>query len=74
MCTTKAMGDLKHGVGLVTTHQWEPSDLSGDVSGAPGQSLHEIKTGQPLPASAWPARLLEQRVAGTSAGMCRFVF
>ena len=27
MCTTKAVGDLKHGAGVVVTHQWEPSEL-----------------------------------------------
>jgi hypothetical protein len=37
--TTKAMGDLKHRVGMVVTRQWEPSELGGDVSGAPGQRV-----------------------------------
>ena len=49
------MGDLKCGVGMVATCQWEPSEQCGDISGALGQSL-KVKTGQPLPASAWPAR------------------
>jgi hypothetical protein len=31
MCTTKAMGELKHGVGMVTTCQWELSELGGDI-------------------------------------------
>ena len=31
MCTTKAMGDLKHRVGLVMTHLWEPSELGGEI-------------------------------------------
>jgi hypothetical protein len=29
MCTTRAMGDLKHGFGVVKTHQWEPIELGG---------------------------------------------
>jgi hypothetical protein len=36
MCTTKTMGDLKHGDVKGTTHQWEISELDGDVSGALG--------------------------------------
>ena len=56
------MGDLKHGTGVVTTHQWELSELGGDVFGSSGpESLHEIKIGRPLPTSAWLARLPEQR-------------
>jgi hypothetical protein len=39
MCTTKAMGDLKQGAGVVTTHQWELSELSGDVLRALGQRV-----------------------------------
>jgi hypothetical protein len=49
------MGVLKHGVGMVTTCQWELSELGGDC-GALSQSLHEIKIGLQLPASAWQAR------------------
>jgi hypothetical protein len=30
MCTIKVVGDLKHGVGMVTTHQWEPSKVAGE--------------------------------------------
>jgi hypothetical protein len=30
-CTTKAMGDLKHGVGMVMTHQWQASELGGEI-------------------------------------------
>ena len=30
-CSTKAVGDLKHGVGVVVTHQWEPSELGGEI-------------------------------------------
>ena len=37
MCTTKAMGDLKHRASVVTTRQWELSELGGDVFGAPSQ-------------------------------------
>ena len=48
---TKVMGDLKHGAGLVATHQWEVSELGGNISGALGQSFNEIRTGQPLPLS-----------------------
>ena len=69
MCTTKAEGALKHRAGVVMTRQWEPSELGGDVSGAPDQSLREIKTGRPLPASAWLARPLGQRVSRTIAGI-----
>jgi hypothetical protein len=29
--STKDVGDLKHGVGVVTTHQWEPSKLGGET-------------------------------------------
>jgi hypothetical protein len=32
------------------------------------QSLHKIKTGQPLPASTWLSRSLGQRVACTIVG------
>jgi hypothetical protein len=31
MCNTKAMGDLKHGAGIVATHQWELRELVGDI-------------------------------------------
>jgi hypothetical protein len=31
MFTTKAMGALKHGAGMVTTQQWEPSELGGEI-------------------------------------------
>jgi hypothetical protein len=31
MCTTKALGDLKHGAGIVATSQWELSELSGEI-------------------------------------------
>ena len=31
MCTTKAVGDLKHRVGMVVTCQWEPSKLGGEI-------------------------------------------
>jgi hypothetical protein len=31
MCTTKAMGDLKHGVGVVVTHQWKFSELGREI-------------------------------------------
>ena len=43
MCTTKAMGVLKHGVGVVVTHQWEPSKLGGEIVEFWVKSLHEIK-------------------------------
>jgi hypothetical protein len=38
-CTTKTMGDLKHDVGEVATHQWELSEQSRDISGAQGQRV-----------------------------------
>ena len=38
MCTTKAMGDLKHGVGMVTTRQWEPSELGGETWSSESES------------------------------------
>jgi hypothetical protein len=61
MCTKKALGDLKHGFGMVTTCQWEPSELGAEiVCGVLSQSLHEIKKGRPLPVSAWLVRLLGQ--------------
>lgn len=31
MCTTKAVGDLKHGVGVVVTCQWESIELGGEI-------------------------------------------
>ena len=31
MCTTKAVGDLKHWIGMVTACQWEPSELGGEI-------------------------------------------
>ena len=31
MCTIKVMEDLKHGVGMVMTHQWKPSMLGGKI-------------------------------------------
>jgi hypothetical protein len=31
VCTTKTVGDLKQGAGMVTTHQWEPSKLGGEI-------------------------------------------
>lgn len=34
----------------------------------------EIKSGQPLPSSAWPAGQLGQRVAGWSTGLYQVVF
>jgi hypothetical protein len=37
-------------------------------------SLQEIKTGQPLPASAWPARLPGQRVRGTRQELGGYLF
>ena len=66
-CATKVMGNLKHGAGVVTTHQWEPSELGGENFGTLSQSLHKIKTGRPL-----PARPPGQRVADSSAGMSPF--
>jgi hypothetical protein len=27
MCTTQAVRDLKHGVGVLATHQWEHSEM-----------------------------------------------
>jgi hypothetical protein len=30
-CTTKAMGDLKHRVGVATTHQWKLSEQDGEI-------------------------------------------
>ena len=31
MCTTNAMGVLKHGAGVVVTLQWEASELGGEI-------------------------------------------
>ena len=31
MCTTKAMGVLKHEAAVVMTHQWELSELGGEI-------------------------------------------
>ena len=39
MFTIKAVVDLKHRIGVVTTHQWEPSKLHGDISGASDQRV-----------------------------------
>jgi hypothetical protein len=47
----KAVGVLKHGAGVVTTSQWELSELGGEILEL-SQSLHKIRTGQPLPTSA----------------------
>ena len=33
MFTTKAMGHLKDGVGVVVTCPWEPNNLGGDLCG-----------------------------------------
>jgi hypothetical protein len=56
MCTTKAMGGLKHGAGMVATHQWEFSKLGGEILGLwVRESLHDKN---------WPARPSELRVAG----------
>jgi hypothetical protein len=75
MCATKAMGDLKHRVGVLANYQWELGKLGGDISGALGQRVSmRLKTGQPLPASAWPARPPGQRVANSSAGNVRVSF
>ena len=30
MSTTKAVGDLKRGFGVVVTHPWEPRELGGE--------------------------------------------
>jgi hypothetical protein len=37
------MGALKHETVMVTAHQWEPSELGGDVRGAPGQRVSTRK-------------------------------
>ena len=42
MCTTKAVGDLKHIVVMVTTCQWKPSEMGGETVEFQ-VSLHEIK-------------------------------
>jgi hypothetical protein len=31
MCTTKAMGALKHAAGVVSTYQWKLSELGGKI-------------------------------------------
>ena len=31
MCTTKAVGDLKHRAGMVETRQWELSQLGEEI-------------------------------------------
>lgn len=31
MCTTKAVGVLNHGAGVVATGQWELSELGGEI-------------------------------------------
>jgi hypothetical protein len=31
MYITKVVGDLKHGAGMVATHQWELSKLDGEI-------------------------------------------
>ena len=67
MCIKNAMRALKHGAGVVVTCQWEPCELGRDF-GVLSQSLHEIKTGRPLPASAWPSSHIGQRIASSSAG------
>jgi hypothetical protein len=30
-CSTKAMGDLKHRVGMVASRQWEPRELGEQI-------------------------------------------
>jgi hypothetical protein len=55
------MGDLKHRVGVVVTQAgWRTYRAGWRDCGVPGQSLHGIKPGWPLPASAWSDRLLGQ--------------
>jgi hypothetical protein len=39
MCATKAMGDLKDGVGVVATQKLEPSKMGGDMLGGPSQRV-----------------------------------
>jgi hypothetical protein len=63
-CPTKAMGDLKHGVDMVATGQWEPSELGGKT-GVLSQRV-SIKMGRPLPGK-WGRELPAQ--AGESAGL-----
>jgi hypothetical protein len=31
ICSIKDLGDVKHGVGIVTTCQWEPSELGEEI-------------------------------------------
>jgi hypothetical protein len=33
MCTSKALGDLKHGAGMVMTYQRETNDQGGEILG-----------------------------------------
>ena len=43
MFSAKAVGLLKLGVGMVATHQWEVSELGGEIWEL-SQNLHEIRT------------------------------
>jgi hypothetical protein len=51
------VGDLKPGIGVVATHQWELSKLCGDVLGDSPQD----KNRSALPNSVWPAGSMRHR-------------
>ena len=48
MYITKVVGDLKHGAGMVATHQWELGKLGGEILELQvrGDSA-EVRTGGP---------------------------
>ena len=53
------MGVLKHEAGLITTVQRELREQGGEISEPlKSKSLHKMRRGQPLSASAWLASLL----------------
>lgn len=72
MCNTKAVGDLKHRAGMVTTCQWEPSDLAKTFQELQGRESPQDQTGWPLPTSSWLARFCLGR--GKSTGKCQDIY
>jgi hypothetical protein len=75
MCTTKGHGSFEAWGWLGGN---PPQPASGNLVswverfwGSKSESLHEIRTGCPLPTSAWPASLQRQRIVGFSVGWGR---
>jgi hypothetical protein len=57
MCTTKAIGNLKHRFGVVTTLQWEPIELDGKI--VEFRVIVSVRSKQGShcpPVHGWPSR------------------